>query len=176
MTDMKHIASLCKALADAREALGEVVTEIRQLQRGAVKARLRVLKHRAAAVSALKEELYSAVESAPALFESPRTRAIDGIKVGFRKPPGRIDGADDPAQLERVFERIRKHLPEMADSLIRSKSTLNKNALKQLDAKQLARIGLSVTQVDDEVVLQAASSDLDKLVDTLIEDGREEAA
>lgn len=170
MTEMEHITGLCKALADAREALGEVVTDIRQLQRSAVKSRLRDLKKRAAAVSSIKDQLYLAVEAAPHLFESPKTRAIDGIKVGFRKMPGALEG-DEAAALGR----IRKLLPDLADDLINTRETLNKAALKKLDAKQLARVGLTLVDVDDAVVLQAASSDLDKLVDTLIGDGEEEA-
>lgn len=170
MTEMEHIAGLCKALADARETLSEVVTDIRQRQRAAVKDRLRDLKKRAANVSALKDQLYVAVESAPHLFESPKTRAIDGIKVGFRKMPGALEG-DEAAALAR----IRRHLPALADDLINTRETLNKAALKKLDAKQLARVGLTLVDVDDAVVLQAASSDLDKLVDTLIGDGEDEA-
>ncbi|MDD9822523.1 MAG: host-nuclease inhibitor Gam family protein [Gammaproteobacteria bacterium] len=171
MTELEHIAGLCKQLADAREALGTVVTDIRQLQRGAVKDRLRELKKCAANVSSLKDQLYAAITAAPHLFEAPKTRAIDGIKVGYRKMPGAIEG-DEAAALAR----IRKTLPDLADDLIRTKETLNKTALRKLDAKQLARIGLTLTDVDDEVVLQAASSDLDKLVDTLIEDSQAEAA
>jgi len=109
------------------------------------------------------------VEAAPHLFESPRTRAIDGINIGFRKMPGRVEGDEAAA-----VARIRKHFPEQAAALIRTRDSINRVALKNLDGKQLAKIGLVIAEVDDEVVVAAASSDLDRLVDALLaEDGEE---
>jgi len=166
---MRHLADLCRAYADARDSLEEVTEEIRDLRRQAVRAKIKTLKNCVAKVSAMRERLRAAVEAAPHLFESPRTRAIDGIKIGFRKMPGRVEGDEAAA-----VARIRKHFPEQAAALIRTRDSINRVALKNLDGKQLAKIGLVIAEVDDEVVVAAASSDLDRLVDALLaEDGEE---
>lgn len=170
MTDMEHIASLAGAYADARQSLEDVAAEIQAERRKVVRPKLRRLKKCIASARVAREQLHTAIEAAPELFEAPRTRAFEGVKVGYRKLPGRVDGDGDPAAVERVVARIHKHLPDHADALIRTTTKINRAALKQLDGKQLARIGITITAVDDEVVIAAASSDLDKLVDALMVD------
>ena len=169
MTEMADIARLCRAYADARDALAEVSEDIRERRRAAVKARLRALQTRVAAVAEAKDTLREAIADAPELFTKPRTRALDGIKVGYRKLPGRV--ACDEA---RAIAQIRKRLPDQAGNLVRVKETLNRSALLQLDSKTLAGLGVAVTDVDDEIVIKAASTDLDRLVDALLADGETE--
>ena len=169
MTDMKEITRLCRAYADARDALAEVSGDIKAMRRAAVKSRLRALQNRVVEVSAAKDALRTAIAESPGLFAKPRTRALEGIKVGYRKLPGRIE-CDEA----RAIAMARKKLPERAASLVRVKESLDKPALLKLDSKQLACIGVSVTAVDDEIVIKAANTDLDKLVDALLADVPEE--
>lgn len=168
MNDMTHIEKLCRAYAEARDALEGEADEIRNLRRRAVRARMRILKTRVANAAATKEALRAAVADRPDLFEKPKTLAVEGIKIGFRKMPGRIDGDEQAA-----VERIRKHFPNLAAALIRTRDSINRQAVKNLDGRQLAKIGLAITEVDDEVVVAAATSDLDKLVDALMAEEEE---
>ncbi|MDE0203331.1 MAG: hypothetical protein OXK73_12950 [Rhodospirillaceae bacterium] len=168
-TTLDDITALCRAYADAREALEEITDSIAQDRRQAVRRRLRALKARVVEASAAKEALKAALAGAPELFEKPRTRAIEGIKVGFRKQPGRIEVADEA----RSIGRVRVKLPEKAEALIVTRETLDRNALKQLSVKELASIGAVLADDEDEVVIKAAKTDLDKLVDALLDDGEE---
>ncbi len=170
MSTLERIGKLCRDYADAREALEETVEEIRDEQRAAVRRRLRGLKARVAAASAARDALRQALAVAPHLFERPRTRAIEGIKVGYRKMPGRIEYADEA----KVIARIRARWPAREAELVRVKESLDRGALKRLDGHALATIGASIIDVDDEIVIAAAADDLDKLVDALLEDGTEE--
>lgn len=165
---LNEITTLCKHYADARDRLAETSEEIKELRRRAIRSRLRSLKTRVAEVSTAKDALRAALETAPELFSKPRTLAIEGIKIGFRKQPGRVECTE-----VYTINRIRKLLPDQAPDLIRIKESLNRPALKNLDSKMLAKVGVTVAEVDDEVVIQAASSDLDKLVDALLADGEE---
>ena len=163
--NMKGIAELCQAYSAARERLSETTETIRVEQRRALHFRVRFLKARVAEVSAARDELRFAIKENPALFEKPRTRALEGVKVGYRKMPGRVE-CDE----ERAIARIRKLYPDREADLVRVRESLIRSALKNLDAKTLASIGVTVIQVDDQVVIAAANDDLDQLVDALLSD------
>ena len=168
VTTLEGIAGLCKSYAAARERLADTTEAIRADQRQALRRRLRGLKARVAEVSVARDRLREAIEDNPELFERPRTRALEGIKVGYRKQPGRIE-CDE----ERVIARIRKLHPDREADLVRVRESLVRSALKNLDAKTLASIGVTVVQVDDQIVIAAADDDLDKLVDALLSDEEE---
>lgn len=168
---MEQIGNLCRSYAEARDRLAETGEVIRDERRAAVRRRMATLKRRVAEVSAARDELAAAVSAAPGLFERPRTRAIEGIKVGYRKMPGKIEIADEA----RAIDRVRTVMPDREADLVQTRETLRRSALKTLDAKALARIGVTVVDVDDEVVIAAAADDLDRLVDVLMADGEEAA-
>ena len=65
---------------------------------------------------------------------------------------------------------IRQKLPGRASSLIKRKETLDKTALRKLSATDLAKIGLTVSDPVDKVTITVPSTDVDKLVDALMED------
>ena len=163
---MDEIATLARAYARSREALETLTEEIEGERRQAVRRRLRALKARVAEASAAKDTLRAAIAEAPELFARPRTRAIEGVKVGYRKMPGRIVIADE----DRTVRRVRDKLPEREAALVRVKESLDRAALGKLDARDLAKIGVVIERVDDEIVIATATSDLDKLVDALLAD------
>ena len=165
VTTMKGIAELCKAYSFARERLADTTETIRVEQRRALRFRIRFLKARVAEVSAARDELRDAIRENPELFERPRTRALEGVKVGFRKQPGRVECDED-----RTISRIRKLYPDREADLVRVRESLVRSALKNLDARVLASIGVTVIQVEDQIVIAAANDDLDKLVDALLSD------
>ena len=168
VTTMESIAGLCKSYSDARERLADTTEAIRAEQRRAVRQRIRGLKARAAEVSAARDELREAIAENPALFQKPRTRALEGVKVGYRKQPGRVECDEG-----RAIARIRKLYPDRQSDLIRVRESLNRSAMKHLDARILASIGVTVIQVDDQIVIAAANDDLDKLVEALLSDDEE---
>ena len=168
---MREISRLCKNYADACDGLEELIHEIRTDQRRAVRTKMRRLVTVADHKKKAEDELRSALEDAPELFEKPRTRAIEGIKVGYRKLPGKAVVEDE----ERLVELIRKKLPDREDALVRTKVTVDKAALKNLTVRQLASIGVTLSEDTDEIVIQAAQTDLDKLVAVLFADDEEAA-
>ena len=163
LVELDDILVLCKKYAQARESLNRTVEEIRALRRHAVRSRMRGLRSRVATASAERDSLWAAIKANPQLFVKPRTRAAEGIKVGYRKQPGQIV-CDDT----RVIARIRKLFPERESELVQVKETLKRSALKGLDSKTLSAIGVAIVRVDDEVFIAAASDELDKLVEALM--------
>jgi hypothetical protein len=108
--------------------------------------------------------LEEAVQANPGLFEKPRTITAHGIKFGLAKGRGGLVIADEA----RTLALIKKHLPEQAAVLIATKETPVKDALLQLSAVDLKRIGVEVKDTGDQVVIKPADSDLDKLVRALV--------
>ena len=164
-TTLAEIADLCRFYADARERLADVSEEIRDERRAAVRRKMPVLKRRIAETSAAEDALRAAIATARDLFIKPKSRAIEGVKVGLRKLPGKVE-CDETA----AFAAIRRKLPEQAPSLIRIKESLNKDAVRRLDGRQLAAVGVVIYDVEDEIVIRTAPDDLDRLVDTLLAD------
>ena len=167
---MAGIEQLCRTYASSRDKLDKISGQIREKRRQAVRARLTMLKRRVAEVSAARDALHDALETSPELFVKPKTRALAGVKVGYRKMPGAL--VCDEA---RTIGLVRKHLgAKSAAELVIVSERLDKAALRKLDAHTLATLGARMVDVDDEVVIKAAKGDLDKLVDALLSDGAEE--
>ena len=167
---LDRIGRLCQAYADALSGLTETVEEVREMQRRAIRSNLRRIRSQTAAVSAAKGALEEALEESPELFERPRTREMAGIEVGYRKQPGRFDVPDADA----TIARIRAKHPKLAASLINVKESLDKAAMRKVDAGTLAQVGVTIVDVDDEVVIRVAGGDVDKLVAALLDDVKEE--
>lgn len=113
-----------------------------------------------------KTDLKAGLEESPSLFTSPKTKVLHGIKIGYRKMRGKI-GWDNEAA---VIARIKQCYDDEAGVLITVTEKPNKDALEKLAAKDLKKLGITVTDPDDQVVIKPVDSDIDKLVNTLIND------
>ena len=163
---MDRIESLAMAYATRRDALREKVDEA-QKELDAVKRRHRaVLRRRIGAAANARAELLAAVETSRSLFTRPRTRLLSGIKVGWRKRPGRIEVEDEAATIAAIR---RKLSDEDAERLIVIRERLNRRGLRGLAASELMRIGAAAVEDTDEPVAIPADSEIDKLVDALME-------
>ena len=129
------------------------------------------LRRRAGAAADARAELLAAIEDAKGLFAKPRTRLLSGIRIGWLKRPGRIEVEDEPAAIAAIR---RKLSAEQAEQLIQSRERLNRRALRALSARDLMRIGVVAVMDVDEPVAIPADSEIDKLVDALL-DGAEQS-
>ena len=166
---LDDISRLCRSYADARERLSEMVDDVRAEQRRAVRTRLRSIRGGVAAVSSARAALEAALIEGKHLFDSPRTRALEGVEVGWRKQPGKLLVADEGRTIARMEQRA-----ELAP-MVAVRKSLDKAALRKVDVRTLAAIGIAISDTEDAVVIKAASGDLDKLVAALLDDVRERA-
>ena len=65
---------------------------------------------------------------------------------------------------------IRRYLPEQADTLIRTVEEPHKPALALLSVADLRRVGCTVVETGEAVVIKAVDSEVDKMVDALLKD------
>lgn len=172
---LESIELLVKEHAAHRALLGERVQALHEELDQAKRRKLPGIK---AAVSQAKDSqlrLAAAIEAEKAVFERPRTRVFHGIKVGLQKAKGKLSFTS----AEKVIELIRKHFPEQADVLIKTKETPVKSALQQLPAGDLKKLGCTISETGDEVVIAPINSEVDELVEALLgkaEDHAEEEA
>lgn len=163
---LSQIDNAVKLYADARADLGDIVRELNEQIDALKRARMAAIKQAVARAAERKAALRAGIEESPDLFQKPRTLTIRGIKIGFTKAKGGIEFED----AEQVIALIRKKLGDKADVLIRVKESPNKAALAELSVAELKSIGCTVTDSGDVVVISPADSDVEKIVDALLEE------
>lgn len=168
---MATIEARTKVFAAARADLAiltrSLVEETEQLKR----RRLPAIRRAVNRAKTAKEELEAAIDAGRALFARPRSRLLHGVRVGLRKATGKLSWADP----DIVVRLIRKHLPDKAELLIKVKETPVKKALAQLQAADLKRLGVTVEETGDAVLIEPTDSAIDKLVNALLEEKTEAA-
>lgn len=170
--DMGAIEKLTKDYADARGALSDVVAILNTHLELLKRKHLKDIKRRVAVAAEKQAELKAAIEAAPELFDKPKTQIFHGVKVGYRKGSGKIEWEDDAV----LVERIRKlFLKSQADLLIQTKEKPIAKALQDLDAADLKRLGVTVEDTGEVVVIKPTDSDVDKLVTALLKDAEKDA-
>lgn len=170
--NMQQIETLTAAYAAERDALAALVTDMNDAIEQIKRQRLAAIKLAVQKARQAQDELHAVIESAPELFEKPRTRTLHGIKVGFTKQRGSVE-FDDEA---KVIERIRSLLPkDQAELLIRVRESVHKPAVYDLTVADLKRLGIRVTADSDAVVLKSVDGEVDKLISALLAEDAEQA-
>jgi hypothetical protein len=164
------IETLARAYARARSVLSERVQLLDEELRRVNQSRRRGIKAALNETLDAKAKLETAVSTNRYLFTKPKTVTIDGIRVGLMKQKGKIEYSDEA----QVIKLIRKVLPEQADVLIQHKESVVKSALGSLSTAELKKIGCSVKDADESVVIKPQDSDLDKLLEKLLDGSNDE--
>lgn len=167
---LEEIARLCRRYRDALDEKDALIQEVETAQRRIARQKLRSMVTLADRISAAETALRAAVEIHPELFKRPKTQTLEGIKVGYRKMPGKIEIADEG----RSIVLARKKLPDKADLLINVVEALDKNALRNLGVRELAKIGVTLGEDTDAIVVGVPKSPAGKTLDALIAEGRKD--
>ena len=117
------------------------------------------------------KELADLVQAHPDLFVRPRSIEAHGIKFGFQKGKGGLE-IEDP---EKTVSLIEKLMPDQVELLIAVKKSPVKDALVQLSAAELKKLGVEVKGTGDVVFIKPAEGAVDKLVKALVASATEEA-
>lgn len=168
---MNEIEKASQAFAEARAALSALVSDLEAEMNAVKRRRIGALRRAVAKSNDRQSELKNLLEDSKELFEKPRTRVFHGIKVGYQKGKGGLDIQDE----EKVLKLIAKHFPDRKEELVRTKQSPDKTALGKLAAADLKRLGIEVIATQDEVVLKATDSAVDKIVDALLKGMEEES-
>jgi len=155
-------------------ALKELTTELHNELNKIARLKIGRIKNAANGTAAAQAALLALIEAAPELFVKPQTLVIHGVKVGYKKPgKGSVEWDDDV----QVIKRIRKHMTEeQADVLIVTEEHPSADALRNLPAADLAKIGCRIETPAKTAVAAVVTDDVEKLVVRLIDEQLKEAA
>lgn len=170
MATMKDIEASTKRYADAAAVLRDALAELEDRRTELARKYLPLLKRQVTVARNARAALSAAIDASPELFVKPRTVTFHGVRVGFIKRKGRIEWSD----ADRVVELIRKNYPEQFEVLVKTTQTPVRDALAQLSAADLKKLGISVVADSDEVLIKDASGEIEKLVEALLKDQPEE--
>lgn len=161
-----EVEAKTKSYADARDAVSAIVTAIEEEIAAVKKRHMQRLKKAVGIMADRQAELKAAIEDNAELFTKRRTQVFYGIKVGMQKQKGEITWADEA----QVIKLIHKHFPDMVDALIKTTEKPIKSALAQLPAADLKRLGVTISDDGDVIVIRATDSEIDRLVEALLKD------
>lgn len=164
--DMITIEKLTREFRSQRDVLSARIQALEEAKRKLVRQALPAVRGAVHRAQSAEADLRAALEAAPELFDKPRTQVMHGVRVGYTKGKGRLVIADE----SKTLDLIGRHFPEHAEVLIRERRTVVKEALGQLTASELKRVGVHIEQADDQVVIRCTDSELDRLVTALMQD------
>jgi hypothetical protein len=169
MPTLADIETRAKRYAEARERVVAIVTALNEAMDLLKKTELPKLRKAIATAAEHHDALKALISAAPGLFVKPKTLTLHGLRLGYMKGKGKI-AWDDPEQVVRL---IRKHFPEQADVLIATTEKPIKDALNGLTAAELKKLGISVSEGGEAVIIKPVDGAVDKLVDALLKDATE---
>lgn len=155
-----------KAFADAHADLSASVRALNDAIEDLKRRHLPIIKRQVARAAEARDALKADLEAAPHLFIKPRTVTIRGIVIGFEKSKGKITLTDEAA----TIKLIKRHFPDKVDLFVRVKESVSKTALADLPATDLKRIGVTIEDAGDKVVIRPTDSDIEKIVARLLAD------
>lgn len=168
---MSDIERRAKALAEYRERLAALVSTLNAGIEALQREQLPAIRRAVNSVAERHDQLRACIEENPGLFVKPKTVVLHGVKLGYQKGKGSIEFDD----AEQLIKLIKKHHPESVDVLIAVKETPVKDALVQLSAQELKRLGVTVEGTSDVVLIKFADSSVDKAVKALLKAAVDEA-
>ena len=164
MPTLQEIEKLAEAFANALQEADDVRLEIEDQVARIKRVNIAKLRRRAGKAKEAHDALLNALRESPALFDRQKTRVFHGIKVGYRKQPGALTWQDD----EKVIAKIRQLFADQTDVLIKTTEKPVRDALAQLPADSLKRLGITVADTGDVPVIKSVIGDLEKLIDTWV--------
>ena len=169
MTALGQIEDSTRQFAEARKALSAEVEELEAEIALLKKKHMPRIKRFVENAVEKKAKLHASIEEAPDFFKKPRTMILYGIKIGFQKGKGEITWEDK----EQVVKLIHKHFPEQAEALLKVTEMPVKTALAQLSAADLKKLGVTIIETGDEIIIRATDTEVDRLVEALLKDETE---
>lgn len=170
MTTLTDIEKMTKEFAEARKILRD---RVEVLNEGMQALKKRYLPGIRKAVEDAKEKqarLTSLIDANRDLFVKPRTLTIFGIKIGIEKQKGKLEWEDKGI----IVKLIKKLFPDSWETYVKVAETPMKKTLATLQISDLKKCGIQVKETGDAVIIKPADSEVDKLVDALLNEKKKE--
>jgi len=166
MATMREIEGKAGDLARVRDILKDRVNELEFLLSTMKKKELPGIRRAAESAAKVQGKLRDMIGESADLFQKPKTQIFHGIRLGYQKAKGKIIWEND----EQVIKLIKKHFPDQLDVLIKVEEYPLKSALAQLPAADLKKIGVTVEDTNDEIIIKPTDSEIDKIVNAILKE------
>lgn len=163
---LAEIETKARHLADARDALAEEVGALHAEIEAAQRCHLARIRHLVGRAAEHHSALVALVDAGRSLFVAPKSIVIHGIRLGLAKGRGGLVIADE----EETLRLIHKHHGDAASALLIITEQPDKAALKDLPAKDLAKLGCEVQDTGDVPFARPVDGAVDKLVKALLKE------
>lgn len=177
MATLADIQKRAQVLSETRDRLSTLFNQLQvgldQVKDGSMTEIRRVARQ----VASAHNDLVDLIKANPELFTKPRSFVIEGIKFGLQESQGSLEWDDDA----RVCDRIRKLADEgeipadQVELLIATSEKPVAKVLRQLDAKVLRRLGVSVDGAGDQPLIKSVDTGVEKAVNAVINAAIKEA-
>jgi hypothetical protein len=162
------IETKCRDYASRRAQLADRNAEFKDALQAVYRTYLPRLKAASASCAGLEAEIRADIEASPELFQKPRTLVLNGVKCGFAKGKGSLSwDCEDEDLVKRIRKQCAQDLQEL---LINTTYKPSKKALESLPADALKRLGISVSDAGDKVVVQIPETNVEKFVSKLMDE------
>ncbi len=168
---LSEIERLAKEFSDARTVLRD---RVEVLNEGLTALKKRYLPGIRNAVEKAKEKqagLSDAIDGSRDLFMKPRTMTLFGIKFGIEKQKGKLEW--EKGAVPGIVKLIKKFFPDSWEAYVKVKEDPMKKTLATLPSADLKKLGIQVTETGDAVFIKPTDSEVDKLVDALLNEKKE---
>jgi hypothetical protein len=166
MSDLLELDKKTKRFADAQDELGNLIKDLNDTVEIVKRQHFAFIKKAFVVAAERKSDLGAAIKESPDLFSERKTMILHGIKIGIVKSKGKIEIDDE----KRTVELIEKYFPGLVETLIKTTKKPVKSELNDMHASDLRRIGVTVEEAGDVVVIKSAASEIDKLINALFKE------
>jgi len=163
---MARIEELAKKLGGANSNLMATAEELTEQLDEVRKAYLTSMRAQARRVAELRTLLLQEIDAHQDLFNKPKSRVFDAVKLGLRKQKGSISWTVED---DILLARIRSQHPENSSLLISVKESPSKDGLARLSGDALKKLGVTITEDSDNPFVKFDEGDGYKLAESLVE-------
>ncbi len=168
---LSEIERLAKDFSDARNSLRERVDVLNEGMTALKKRYLPAIRKAVESAKERQANLSDAITDSPDLFIKPRTMTLFGIRFGIEKQKGKIEWAKDA--VPGIVKLLKKLFPDSWETYVKVDEKPMKKTLATLPSADLKKLGIQVTETGDAVMIKPVDSEVDKLVDALLNEKKE---
>jgi len=168
--NLSEIEKLAKEFSDARTVLRDRVEVLEEGMRALKKRYLPGIRNAVERAKEIRAKFADAINDSPVLFLKPRTMTLFGIRFGIEKQKGKLEWEDKNV----VIKLIKKLFPDSWETYVKVKEDPMKKTLGTLPSADLKKLSIQVTETGDAVVIKPVDSEVDKLVDALLNEKKNE--
>ncbi len=166
---LQEIDRKTRDYAAAYETLSDLITEMQDKQGTIARQYMPRIKKAVNTLAEKEADLKAAVDANRGLFEKPRTQVMHGFKVGVQKMIGKVKWQNGKAVVGKLMETFTNW-----KKFVNIEYKPSADALKELSAAELKKLGVTVEDTSDVVVIRPVASDIEKLVNAFLKEKGED--